>query len=149
MSRVSLRPATPEDAEALARVAHISFHQAFAGIMSPVSLAQRPRAFFAERFTQQWPEVVVALTDERIVGFSLVRQGHIDMLFVDPAAQARGIGKTLLAEAEANGATTLECFRNNRQARDFYEKHGWRLTSSLRRGFCGEDYDFVIYAKTA
>jgi putative acetyltransferase len=147
MTAVSLRPAAPEDAEALARVAHASFHQAFAGIMSAASLAQRPLAFFAERFSVQWPEVVVALVGGRIVGFSMVRQGHIDMFFVDPLAQARGVGKALLAEAEAGGAKTLECFRDNREARAFYEKHGWRLTSSLRRRFCGEDYDFVTYAK--
>ena len=64
-------------------------------------------------------------------------------------AQARGIGQALLADAESSGAITLECFRDNSQARDFYEKHGWKLTKSLRRAFCGEDYDFVLYAKGA
>ena len=147
MSGIVLRPAAPEDAEALARVAHDSFHQAFAAIMSPAALAQRPLDFFAGRFAEQWPEVVVALVGGRIVGFSMVRQGHIDMLFVDPATQARGVGKALLAAAEGGGARTLECFRDNGEARAFYEKHGWQLTSSLRRNFCGEDYDFVTYAR--
>jgi putative acetyltransferase len=142
-----LRPATVADAEPLGRVAHDSFHQAFAGIMSPAALAQRPLSFFIERFGVQWPHVVVAERDGRIVGFSMVRDRHIDMLFVDPAVQARGIGMILLADAEAGGAITLECFRDNRQARDFYEKHGWRLTKSLRRSFCGEEYDFVLYAR--
>jgi putative acetyltransferase len=147
VTAVSLRPAMSADVEALARVAHDSFHQAFAGIMSPASLAQRPLSFFLERFTVQWPALVVALAGGRIVGFSLVRDGHIDMLFVDPGAQARGVGKALLAGAEAGGAKTLECFRDNHLARAFYEKHGWRLTTSLRRSFCGEDYDFVTYAR--
>jgi len=149
MSDVSLRPATAADAEELARVAHDSFHLAFAGIMSPAALAQRPLSFFVERFGVQWPHVVVAERGGAIVGFSMVRERHIDMLFVDPGAQARGVGKVLLAGAEAGGAATLECFRDNRQARDFYEKHGWKLTQSLRRTFCGEDYDFVLYAKGA
>lgn len=147
MSEVSLRPASAADAEALGRVAHDSFHQAFAGIMSPAALAQRPFAFFVERFGVQWPHVVVAEREGRIVGFSMVRDRHIDMLFVDPGVQARGVGKVLLAGAEAGGAITLECFRDNRQAREFYEKHGWRLTKSLRRSFCGEDHDFVLYAR--
>lgn len=149
MSGVSLRPATFADAEALARVAHDSFHRAFAGIMSPAALAQRPLSFFVERFGVQWPHVVVAEREGAIVGFSMVRERHIDMLFVDPDAQARGVGKVLLAGAEAGGAITLECFRDNRQARDFYEKHGWKLTKSLSRTFCGEEYDFVLYAKGA
>jgi len=149
MSDVSLRPATAADAPVLARVAHASFHQAFAGIMSAAALAQRPLPFFVERFGVQWPQVVVAERAGRIVGFSMVRERHIDMLFVDPGAQARGVGKVLLDGCEAGGAITLECFRDNRQARDFYEKHGWKLTQSLRRAFCGEDYDFVLYAKGA
>ncbi|MBL8691647.1 MAG: GNAT family N-acetyltransferase [Rhodospirillaceae bacterium] len=149
MSEVSLRPATAADAEPLARVAHDSFHLAFAGIMSPAALAQRPFAFFVERFGVQWPHVVVAERAGRVVGFSMVRDRHIDMLFVDPGAQARGIGKALLADAESGGAITLECFQDNSQARDFYEKYGWKLTKSLRRAFCGEDYDFVLYAKGA
>jgi putative acetyltransferase len=148
LSGTVLRAARAEDAEALAEVAHASFHDAFAKIMSPAALAQRPLGFFVERFGQQWPEVVVALRQDRIVGFSMVRQGHIDMLFVDPRAQAAGVGKALLAHAEAGGAKTLECFRDNHQARTFYEKHGWRLDGSLRRSFCGEDYDFVTYAKS-
>ncbi len=149
MSEISLRPATAADAEPLARVAHDSFHQAFTGIMSPAALAQRPLAFFVERFGVQWPQVVVAERDGRIVGFSMVRDRHIDMLFVDPCAQARGVGKALLADAESGGAITLECFRDNSQARDFYEKHGWNLAKSLRRDFCGEEYDFVLYGKGA
>lgn len=147
MTEVSLRPATREDAAALGHVAHASFHQAFARIMSPAALAQRPLAFFVERFGVQWPHVRVTERSGRIVGFSMVRDRHIDMLFVDPEAQARGVGKALLADAEAGGAVSPECFRDNRQARDFYEKHGWRLTKSLRRSFCGEEHDFVLYAR--
>lgn len=149
MSGLALRPAAPEDAAALGRVAHDSFHQAFAAIMSPTALAQRPLSFFVERFGERWPHVTVAVEGGRIVGFSMVRQNHIDMLFVDPAAQARGVGRALLAAAEAAGARSLECFRDNREARDFYEKHGWTLNQSLRRTFCGEDYDFVTYARGA
>jgi len=149
MTDVLLRPAVLADIEALATVAHDSFHQAFVGIMSAASLAQRPLSFFVERFAVQWPDLVVALVEDRIVGFSLVRNGHIDMLFVDPGVQARGVGRALLAGAEARGARTLECFRDNHLARAFYEKHGWRLTSALRRSFCGEEYDFVTYAKGA
>lgn len=149
MSRLVLRPARPEDADALGRVAHDSFHQAFAGIMSAAALAQRPHSFFVGRFAEQWPHVTVAAMADRIAGFSMVRQGHIDMLFVDPATQARGVGKALLAAAEAAGARSLECFRDNLEARAFYEKHGWTLNQALRRTFCGEEYDFVTYARKA
>ena len=147
MSGLVLRPASPEDAEALGRVAYDSFHRAFAGIMSPAALAQRPLPFFVERFGEQWPYVTVAAEGDRVVGFSMVRHQHIDMLFVDPATQARGIGKALLVAAEAAGARSLECFRNNQEARDFYEKHGWTFDHARRRSFCGEDYDFVTYSK--
>lgn len=145
---VELRPAAPGDVAALARVAHASFHQGFAGIMTPDSLAQRPLDFFAERFAEQWPHVTVALVDGVLLGFSMVRNAHIDMFFVDPSAQGRHIGAAMLRHAEAAGARTLECFRDNHAARGFYEKAGWGLTGGTRRAFCGVEYDFVNYAKT-
>jgi len=145
---VVLRPATPGDVEALARVAHASFHQGFADIMTAESLAQRPLDFFATRFAEQWPHVTVALVDGELLGFSMVRNFHIDMFFVDPAAQGKRIGAAMLRHAEAAGARTLECFRDNHAARGFYEKAGWHLTGGTRRAFCGTEYDFVNYAKT-
>jgi putative acetyltransferase len=79
------------------------------------------------------------------VGFTLVAGGNIDMLFVDPEAIGRGAGTVLLWAAEAAGALTLECFRDNAAARAFYGGRGWRAADAYRREFAGSLHDFVLY----
>jgi ribosomal protein S18 acetylase RimI-like enzyme len=144
-----LRPATPDDAEDLARVAHASFHQAFAPIMTEAGLATRSLEFFRQKFAGDWRVVLVAHIGRRIVGFSLVRARHIELLFVAPKAQGKGVGLALLAAAESNGAVSLECFAANHRARAFYERAGWRQTRAYSREFAGNVYDFVLYSAPA
>ena len=56
--------------------------------------------FFAERFASSWDRMLVACFRRSAVGFLLMTDGHIDMLFMDPAASGRGGGALLLKEAE-------------------------------------------------
>ena len=81
------------------------------------------------------------------IGFLLVTDNHIDMLFVDPPGIGKGAGSRLLQFAEQNGARTLECFRDNHAARRFYERHGWRLEREYDRDFAGRSRSFVFYVK--
>jgi ribosomal protein S18 acetylase RimI-like enzyme len=143
---VRLRPATAEDVEELSTVAHASFHDAFATIMSPAGLETRSLDFFRQKFAQDWRVVLLAVIGKRIVGFSLVRARHIEMLFVAPRSQGQGVGLALLGAAESNGAVSLECFALNHRARAFYERARWRLTRSYAREFAGDSYDFVLYS---
>ena len=74
----------------------------------------------------------MAEDDGKPIGFLLVTERHIDMLFVDPAVdrqgrRARGFS-TMRNEA---ARASLECFRDNHAARRFYERHGWRLDREL------------------
>jgi len=90
--------------------------------------------------------MLVACSGETLVGFLLMANGHIDMLFMDPAASGRGGGAALLREAEQRGARTLECFRDNHAARRFYERHGWQVQREYDREFAGKSRSFVLYA---
>ena len=144
-----LRPATPDDVEELAKVAHASFHDAFAPIMSPAGLETRGLDFFRKKFARDWRVVLLALIGRRIVGFSLVRARHVEMLFVAPKSQGKGAGWALLGAAESHGAVSLECFAANHRARAFYERAGWRLTRAYSREFAGAVYDFVLYSAPA
>ncbi|MBI1779575.1 MAG: GNAT family N-acetyltransferase [Proteobacteria bacterium] len=143
---VRLRPARAGDTEALSLVAYASFHAAFAPIMAPAGLATRSMDFFRRKFGRDWPAVTVALIGRRIAGFSLLRDRHVEMLFVDPKDQGSGVGLALLRRAETDGAATLECFAANEGARTFYERTGWRLSRSYQRAFAGTVYDFVLFA---
>lgn len=142
-----VRRAGAEDIPALATIAERSYRAAFRSILEEAVLAQRDAAFFATRFASSWESMVVALSGEAPVGFLLITDGHIDMLFMDPEARGRGAGALLLRRAEVLGANSLECFRDNHPARRFYERHGWRLDREYRREFAGRERDFVFYVK--
>ncbi len=136
-----------EDIPALAAVAERSYRAAFADILEAEVLDGRNAAFFAERFNTSWERMLVVLSGEMPVGFLLMTDGHIDMLFMDPDASGRGGGALLLREAEARGAKSLECFRDNHGARRFYERQGWRVTREYEREFAGRNRSFVLYEK--
>ncbi|MBL8697838.1 MAG: GNAT family N-acetyltransferase [Alphaproteobacteria bacterium] len=144
-----VRRARKAEIPALARIAADSYRAAFAGILERRALESRDAAFFAERFASVWRRLRVATGAGRPVGFSLVTRRHLDMLFVDPGFVGRGAGRALLREAESRGTCTLECFRDNAQARRFYELAGWRLVRSYERDFIGRARAFVLYEKTS
>jgi putative acetyltransferase len=144
---VKIRAASPADIETLAAVAVASYRHGFAGILEPDILASCDHAFFAARFSRELAKIALAEEENSIAGFSLVTGRNLDMLFVAPARIGNNIGAKLLAAAEAQGAATLECFRDNEEARRFYERHGWRLERSYTREYLGRTRDFVAYVK--
>jgi ribosomal protein S18 acetylase RimI-like enzyme len=67
--------------------------------------------------------------DSSVVGFSGVFEGELTHLYVDPAAQNRGVGSRLLAHAKtvSPAGLYLWVFQKNDGARRFYERHDFRL----------------------
>jgi ribosomal protein S18 acetylase RimI-like enzyme len=111
-------------------------------------LQARSLAHFETRFGEQWPTVMLAqLENGYIAGFSQVRDGKLDMLFVRPDFFCLGFGASLLADAEDRGAMRLDCFRDNWHARRFYERYGWRFVADFRQEFAGKQFDSVSYQK--
>jgi putative acetyltransferase len=76
----------------------------------------------------------VALLDDVIAGFiDLERTGHVDMLFVDPASQRRGVASALLDTVEnAARVQRLAVLDTDASitARPFFEKHGFQVVRS-------------------
>ncbi len=142
-----MRKASPEDIPALAKIAERSYRAAFRGILENCILTTRDAPYFAARFAEDWRHMLVALSGEAPIGFLLMTDSHIDMLFMDPDASRKGMGALLLREAEILGAKSLECFRDNHGARRFYERHGWRADREYGREFAGRERSFVFYVK--
>jgi ribosomal protein S18 acetylase RimI-like enzyme len=125
-----IRRATPDDAEAIARVEMRTFRHAYADILDPQFLAEME---LGER-TAAWREALerddrvvwVAEVEDRLVGYASARDRELRTLYVDPAAQGAGVGTRLLAEAEAAGVCELEVFADNGHGIAFYEARGWR-----------------------
>jgi putative acetyltransferase len=124
-----IRPATPQDAEAIAAVQDRSWRRAYADLLDPRAFdemsdarPERWRQFLADPDARAW----VLEVEGRIVGFAGLRGRELRSLYVDPAAQGAGAGSALLAHAEAAGACELEVFEGNGHGRAFYEARGWR-----------------------
>jgi ribosomal protein S18 acetylase RimI-like enzyme len=135
-----LRPARPDEALALARLAGRC--DVVSGLPDQV---EEDAAKLAERIADEDHWVAVAMVDGAVAGFACVRPGgaptlgHLSNLFVEPELWGRGVGAWLLARAvdemRARGwaEAELSVAVDNERARGFYERAGWR-DSGARHG---------------
>jgi putative acetyltransferase len=123
----TIRPATAEDAEAVARLFR-RVREASLPYLPRLHTPQEDLAFFRDRVLAE-SIVWVAEAEGELLGFIAAREGWIDHLYVDPAAHGAGLGSRLLAAAlPACGARArLWTFQRNARARAFYERRGFTL----------------------
>lgn len=161
---VTIRPATPDDADAIAAVHVAAWEGSYRGIMPDEEFRKRP----VERRRMQWREwlesaehIVLVGCDDRgeILGFAGARMldaaesgfdSYLATLYLQPALKGQGLGKTLLravaATLYAQGARSmvLRTLRLN-PARAFYEKLGARFIPQGVDVEAGH-FDDVVYA---
>jgi putative acetyltransferase len=132
---VHIRPYQDGDAGPTLAVYERAVHQTAASDYSPEQLAawaplDRDEAGRVEWGTRRGaPQTVVAVEEDRVVGFSdLVGGTLLDMLFVDPSFARRGVGslliETVVALAKAAGAPYLETHASL-TARAVFAHHGF------------------------
>lgn len=123
-----LRPATADDAAAVARVHLLARAGAVAdGTMPPgVRADDQVRSWLAERV--ELDEVWVAQVEGDPVAYLRLTEEWLDDLYVLPTHAGRGIGSALLELAQAlrPDGFGLWVFVTNRPARDFYAARGLR-----------------------
>lgn len=74
-------------------------------------------------------------------GFLGVAASTVEMLFVHPDAFGRGVGKRLLHYAVRTlGARRVDVNRDNRRAREFYLRQGFRVSGTDAQDGQGRDY---------
>jgi len=139
---LSIRPASPADADAVAAVYLAARRQ-----MSYAPLAHDDaavRGWIAAVLIPGGGVSVAVDLAGRVLGMMAVeeREGAcwLEQLYVSPAAQGLGIGAALLAKLVAHtaGPIRLYCFENNRRARAFYERHGF-VARARRAGSANEE----------
>jgi pimeloyl-ACP methyl ester carboxylesterase/GNAT superfamily N-acetyltransferase len=121
---ITIRPATPADAGAVADVYLASFHATYDFPLAHTD--DQVRAWVREVLIASgatW----VATEGERIVAMMVVRPGDLDQLYVAPDRIGAGIGRRLLDRAKALSpdGLTLYTFQVNERARRFYERNGF------------------------
>ena len=142
---LTLRPATPADALAVATVHIRAWQDGYRGLIADEYLDSLRPEDRAARYTfgstdPNAPETVVAEVDGVVRGFATIGPcrelgpdtGELLALHVDPTAWGIGAGRTLIADARtrlvARGFTeaVLWVLVGNERAQRFYRIDGWR-----------------------
>ena len=152
---MSVRPAQPGDARAIARVQVASWEATYRGLVPDalierltveVRTAQWERFFTGDRDTHC---LLVAEADGTIVGMAAAgpsgdadavpgRTGSISAIYVDPGSWSQGHGRALMVAAlrwlEGRGfeEATLWVLGTNRRGRAFYQAGGWRTDGATQ-----------------
>lgn len=139
---VTIRLATPVDAEALAHLHLDVWDDAYTGLM-PQGILDDRREKVAERI-ERWRDILttsgnptyLAVGPDGLVGFASAgpgRDNDVDLeleltaLYVRATHWGTGIGYALLREAVGDRAAYLWVLGGNDRALRFYERQGFRL----------------------
>lgn len=128
---VTLRPARPEDADAVARIWWDGWRDGHLGNVPDELVAIRTEESFWSRAEQRVGDTAVAAVDGEVAGFVMVVDDEVEQVYVSGAHRGAGVATALLTEAErlveAGGHefAWLAVAAGNARARRFYEKCGW------------------------
>jgi len=121
---VTIRPAAPGDAAAIAVIHRLSRMRAMPWL-AVVHTPDEDLAFFRDKVLAN-QRVWVAIENDRVLGFAAATDGWLNHLYIDPHAQGAGHGGRLLqAATEGQAQVRLWTFQRNLRARAFYEGHGF------------------------
>jgi GNAT superfamily N-acetyltransferase len=128
---LTLRPARPEDAPAIAEIWRGGWRDGHLGHVPDELLAARTDASFDVRAAERTGDTAVALVDGAVGGFVMVVGDEVEQVYVAQAHRGTAVAAALLAEAErlvaAGGheQAWLAVVAGNTRARRFYERNGW------------------------
>ncbi|MFO0800233.1 MAG: GNAT family N-acetyltransferase [Gemmataceae bacterium] len=128
---LTIRPARESDVAALVALARRSWVGAFA--TAPVAFVRDRlrREFERDWYPRYWPYMAVAEEGGVVVGLVQPAGDEVNGLWVEPAAQGRGVGTALLRHAERGiaaagyGRAWLTCSGFNPGAVRFYLARGY------------------------
>ena len=143
---VTLRGATAEDVETIARVWHDGWGDGHLGHVPGALVPHRRLEDFHLRVPSRVPYTTVAVVGGRVVGFVTVQDDEVEQVYVSAGARGLGIADALLAHAEREIAgryrlAWLAVVAGNARARRFYERSGWQQAEAF-------DYDAEIAGGT-
>lgn len=133
---MNVRPAEPEDLDALAAIWHEAWHDSHASLV-PAQLTQvRTLDEFRRRLALDLALTRTIGPVGQPMGFCVTKGDELYQLFIANRARGSGVAASLIADAEdvlhARGVSTawLACAVGNDRAARFYEKNGWHRTAT-------------------
>lgn len=134
-------PVLPEDFprvvevwEASVRATHHFVAESDIEIFRPLVLAELPNITLA----------CIRDTEDRVVGFTAVAEGKVEMLFIHPAWRGQAVGRRLLSYAiDSLNATELDVNEQNDQALGFYLRMGFEVIGRSELDGMGKPYPLL------
>ena len=136
-----IRPATPDDADALGRLHMACWREAYGDLLSAEFFERATPESSAERWTVTIPRLAVdggalllAEEDDELVGFACSGPGRgeaapreleLYAIYVRASAYGSGLGQRLLDAAIGDRPASLWVLERNPRARAFYERNGF------------------------
>ena len=119
-----IRQGTGDDGIKVASI-HVAARREAMPWLPEVHSTQEVQVYFSHLLDSQ--ECWVAEIDGEVVGFSVLKDGWLDHLYVAPKFQNLGAGSKLLELAKMRFPARLElwAFQGNHRAREFYAKNGF------------------------
>jgi GNAT superfamily N-acetyltransferase len=130
----SIRKATPDDTDAVARIWHTGWNDGHLGRVPEGILPYRKEKDFVSRVPDRLEAMWVAESHGAVVGFVVVKEDEIEQLFVDRPARGTGVAASLLRTGAmeirraGHRRAWLAVVAGNHRARAFYAREGWRDT---------------------
>ena len=134
---MTIRPAGPDDRQAILALWHQGWHQAHAHLVPAAVLRYRTAAYFALWFDQCTDLFQVADIDGAVHAFVSVKGCEIVKFYVAEKARGEGLAGPLLSHAEAllsaQGVdqAVLFCLAGNLRAERFYARQGWEIADTI------------------
>ncbi|WP_341927664.1 GNAT family N-acetyltransferase [Nocardioides psychrotolerans] len=131
MSDLVLRPATPDDVEAVAAIWDTGWHDGHDGHVPDELTAVRTPESFRTRTADRVAQTSVAVVDGVVAGFVVVHDDELEQVFVDRRHRGTGVAQALMAQGVRHIADAghdrawLVAAAGNARARRFYEREGW------------------------
>jgi ribosomal protein S18 acetylase RimI-like enzyme len=158
-----IRPATREDAEAIAHVQVETWRAAYGHAIPRETLdAADPgeRARVWARILTSDSATFVGETEGEIGGFVCVGaseehrgEGELFAIYVLPEAWGTGLASGLMERgeeelrAQGHSSAALNVLADNPRARRFYERHGWIRGDMFQGTFLGHEVDLAHHRK--
>ncbi len=131
MAEPLIRPATADDAAAVARIWEAGWRDAHIGNVPDELVRVRTSESFRTRAPERAADTAVATVDGEVAGFVMVDDDEVDQVYVDQGHRGSGVARLLLAEAErlvaagGHSRAWLAVATGNSRARRFYKRQGW------------------------
>ncbi|GIF53378.1 ribosomal protein S18 acetylase RimI-like enzyme [Asanoa ferruginea] len=131
MPKVTLRPASDDDASAIASIWQSGWADGHLGNVPDALVAVRTPESFQVRAVEGVAHTTVAVVGGVVAGFVMVVDDEVEQVYVGRAHRGSGVAALLLAEAERLVAAEgyreawLAVVAGNARARSFYERSGW------------------------